>query len=71
MSRLQIHYKEKLTPQLMAKLELNNIMEVPKITKVTLNMGILAYQGTNCFGPAPFFTEHVCLSCAIQGADPA
>ena len=40
MSRLQIHYKETLTPQLMDKLELKNIMEVPKITKVTLNMGV-------------------------------
>ena len=40
MSRLQTHYKETLTPQLMDKLELKNIMEVPKITKVTLNMGV-------------------------------
>jgi large subunit ribosomal protein L5 len=40
MSRLQIHYKESLTSQLMEKLELKNIMEVPKITKVTLNMGV-------------------------------
>ena len=40
MSRLQIHYKETLTPQLMDELALKNIMEVPKITKVTLNMGV-------------------------------
>jgi large subunit ribosomal protein L5 len=40
MARLQKHYKEVLTAQLMEKLELNNIMEVPKITKVTLNMGV-------------------------------
>jgi large subunit ribosomal protein L5 len=40
MSRLQIHYKESLTSQLMETLELKNIMEVPKITKVTLNMGV-------------------------------
>ena len=40
MSRLQTHYKETLTPQLMDKLALKNIMEVPKITKVTLNMGV-------------------------------
>jgi len=40
MSRLQTHYKETLTPQLMDKLELKNIMEVPKITKITLNMGV-------------------------------
>ena len=40
MSRLQTHYKETLTPQLMGELELKNIMEVPRITKVTLNMGV-------------------------------
>jgi len=40
MSRLQTEYKDTLVAQLMEKLELNNIMEVPKITKVTLNMGV-------------------------------
>ena len=40
MARLQTYYKETLIPQLMEKLELKNIMEVPKITKVTLNMGV-------------------------------
>ena len=40
MARLQQHYKEKLVPQLMEQLGLKNIMEVPKITKVTLNMGV-------------------------------
>jgi len=40
MSRLQTIYKDELIPQLVEKLELKNIMEVPKITKVTLNMGV-------------------------------
>ena len=40
MSRLQTVYKETLVPQLVDKLELKNTMEVPKITKVTLNMGV-------------------------------
>jgi len=40
MARLQSHYKETLVPQLMEELALGNIMEVPKITKVTLNMGV-------------------------------
>ncbi|MGA9573796.1 MAG: 50S ribosomal protein L5 [Lysobacterales bacterium] len=40
MSRLQILYKEKLMPQLMEELKFGNVMEVPKITKVTLNMGV-------------------------------
>lgn len=40
MARLHKIYKETLVPQLMEKLALKNIMEVPKITKVTLNMGV-------------------------------
>ena len=40
MSRLQTQYKDTLVTQLMEKLELKNIMEVPKITKITLNMGV-------------------------------
>lgn len=40
MSRLQTVYKEELIPQIVEKLKLKNIMEVPKITKVTLNMGV-------------------------------
>jgi len=40
MARLQTIYKDTLVPQLMEKLALKNIMEVPKITKVTLNMGV-------------------------------
>ena len=40
MSRLQTYYKEKLTPRLMEELKLKNVMEVPKITKITLNMGV-------------------------------
>jgi large subunit ribosomal protein L5 len=40
MARLQTIYKETLTSQLMDKLALKNVMEVPKITKITLNMGV-------------------------------
>ena len=40
MSRLQTQYKETLTSQLMDTLALKNLMEVPKITKITLNMGV-------------------------------
>ncbi len=40
MSRLKTVYKETLVPQLVEKLELKNIMEAPRITKVTLNMGV-------------------------------
>jgi len=40
MSRLQEQYKTTLVAQLKEKLQLRNIMEVPRITKITLNMGV-------------------------------
>jgi len=40
MSRLQNYYRETVVPQLMEELRLSNVMEVPKITKITLNMGV-------------------------------
>ena len=40
MSRLQTIYKDKVVPELMAKFGYKSIMEVPRLTKVTLNMGV-------------------------------
>ncbi len=40
MSRLQEFYVKEAVPQLMERLELKNVMAVPKITKITLNMGV-------------------------------
>ena len=40
MSRLQDYYKETVVPELKEKLGCENIMEVPKVTKITLNMGV-------------------------------
>lgn len=40
MTRLQQYYRETVVPELTEKLGFNNIMEVPKITKITLNMGL-------------------------------
>ncbi len=40
MSRLQTYYKETVVSRLMEQLKLSNVMEVPKITKITLNMGV-------------------------------
>lgn len=40
MSRLQQFYAETVVPQLQEKLQLSNIMEVPRISKITLNMGV-------------------------------
>ena len=40
MARLQSIYKEKIVPELMEKFGYKSIMEVPRITKLTLNMGV-------------------------------
>ena len=39
-ARLQEFYHNKVVPQLRASLELANPMEVPRITKITVNMGV-------------------------------
>ena len=40
MARLQEFYKEKVVADLMAKFSYKSAMEVPRITKITLNMGL-------------------------------
>jgi large subunit ribosomal protein L5 len=40
MARLQQQYKEKIVPDLMKKFGFKSVMQVPRITKVTLNMGV-------------------------------
>ncbi len=40
MSRLQQYYRETVVPQLQEKLGLSNPMEVPRIEKITVNMGV-------------------------------
>ena len=40
MSRLQSYYTDTVVPQLQEKFGYGNIMEVPKVTKITLNMGV-------------------------------
>lgn len=40
MARLQQFYKDKVINQLKEELGLSNVMEVPRITKITLNMGV-------------------------------
>jgi len=40
MARLQEFYKESVVPQLKEQLKLDNAMEIPRITKITLNMGV-------------------------------
>ena len=40
LARLEQHYREKIVPQLQQDLGLKNVMEVPRITKITVNMGV-------------------------------
>ncbi|MCP3663752.1 MAG: 50S ribosomal protein L5 [Gammaproteobacteria bacterium] len=40
MARLQQIYRDDIVPQLKDKLGCKSVMEVPKITKITLNMGV-------------------------------
>ena len=40
MARLQQHYREKVVPELTAKFGYKSPMEVPRLTKITLNMGV-------------------------------
>ena len=39
-ARLQAHYREKVVPDLMKKFGYKSVMEVPRLTKITLNMGV-------------------------------
>ena len=39
-TRLQEHFKEKVVGDLMTKFGYKSVMEVPRITKITLNMGL-------------------------------
>ena len=40
MARLKTHYREKVAPDLMKKFGYVSVMQVPRITKITLNMGV-------------------------------
>ena len=39
-ARLQTHYREKIVPDLMAKFGFTSVMQVPRLQKITLNMGV-------------------------------
>jgi large subunit ribosomal protein L5 len=40
MARLRDQYREKIVPELIQKFGYNSMMQVPRITKITLNMGV-------------------------------
>lgn len=40
MARLQQHYREKVAPELMKQFGYKSPMEVPRLSKITLNMGV-------------------------------
>ena len=40
MARLQDYYRSEVAPQLKKILGMSNVMEVPRVSKITLNMGV-------------------------------
>jgi len=40
MARLQTQYREKIVPELMKKFGYKTVMQVPRLAKITLNMGV-------------------------------
>ncbi len=40
MARLKTRYNEELKAKLQQELSIKNVMEIPRITKITLNMGV-------------------------------
>jgi large subunit ribosomal protein L5 len=40
MARLQEHYRSKIVPDLMKQFQYRSVMQVPRISKITLNMGV-------------------------------
>ena len=40
MTRLQELYKNEVVPALMQKFEYNSVMQVPKLEKIVINMGL-------------------------------
>ena len=40
MSRLQDYYRETVVPQMMERFGYSNAMQVPRVSKITLNMGV-------------------------------
>lgn len=67
--RLQEHYREKVVPELKKQFSFNNPMEVPKVVKVVINMGVgdtvqnskaiqfAEYAITNISGQKPMVTK--------------
>lgn len=40
MARLKEIYRNEIAPKLKEELKLSNVIEVPRVTKITLNMGL-------------------------------
>ena len=40
MATLKDRYRSEIAPKLKEELRLTNVMEVPRVTKITLNMGV-------------------------------
>ena len=54
-ARLRVKYNEEVVPQLKEKFGYTNVMQIPKLEKIVLNMGLGSDKdnpkGTRIFGP--------------------
>jgi large subunit ribosomal protein L5 len=56
MARLQQHYRDKVVPELTAKFGYKSPMQVPRLTKITLNMGVSELSPTRRSWTTPWAT---------------
>ena len=57
MARLQQIYKETVAPQLVKQFGYKSVMEVPRIEKITLNMGVGEAVANSTPSCAPLFAR--------------
>ena len=58
MSRLHVKYNEEIAPALMTKFQYKSVMQIPKLSKVIVNVG--CGEKKNLFS---FRSKNLCQSC--------
>ena len=72
MARLKEHYRKNVIPALQAKFGYQNVMQVPRITKITLNMGVgeaMADKKVIAVGTIPELLASLALTALDRGPD--
>ena len=63
MARLQERYREEVFPQLQKEFGLTNPMQVPKISKITCNIGFVTRICPQQFNPFGFLDQRNSVEC--------